>query len=89
MRIKDGFVLRQIGDEMVVVGEGLEQVNFNKIICLNETATYLWKACEGKDFNIDMLADLLVDKYEVEREVALKDARELTDKWVEAGMMEK
>ena len=52
MKIKEGFVLRQIGDEMVVVGEGLEQVNFNKIICLNDTAAYLWKTCKDKNFDL-------------------------------------
>jgi hypothetical protein len=89
MKIKEGFVLRQIGDEMVVVGEGLEQVNFNKIICLNDTATYLWKTCKDKNFDLDMLADLLVEKYEVDRNLALNDARVLTDKWAASGMMEK
>ena len=34
MRIKDGFVLRTIIDNYIVVGEGLSQINFNKIISL-------------------------------------------------------
>ena len=42
MKIKKGFVLRQLLGEYVVTGEGLERVNFNKIISLNATAAYLW-----------------------------------------------
>ena len=43
MKIKDGFTLRTMLGENIVVGEGLSQVNFNKLITLNETAAFLWK----------------------------------------------
>jgi len=88
MRLKEGFVLRKICGEMIVVGEGLEQVNFNKVICLNETAAYLWKNCEGMDFDPGYMADKLVEAYHVSRDVALTDAQNITDKWFEAGMVE-
>lgn len=48
MRIKEGFVLRSIGDTYMVVGEGLAQIDFNKIISLNSTAAYLWNAVQDK-----------------------------------------
>ena len=35
MKIKEGFKLRTIVGEHIVTGEGLSQVNFNKIISLN------------------------------------------------------
>jgi len=88
MKIKNGFVLRKIGDEMVVVGEGLEQINFNKIICLNESAAYLWNECHDKTFEVETLADLLSEKYEVTTEQAQADTKELLDKWMEAGLIE-
>lgn len=43
MRIKEGFVLREIAGEKIVSGEGLNQINFNKMITLNPTAAYLWE----------------------------------------------
>ena len=36
MKIKEGFILRSICGEYIVVGEGLAQVNFNKMLSLNE-----------------------------------------------------
>ena len=48
MKIKEGFVLRTIVGENVVIGEGLAQINFNKMICLNSSAAYLWREVEGK-----------------------------------------
>lgn len=88
MRIKKGFKLREIMGEFAVIGEGLEQVNFNKIISLNSTAAYIWKEIEGRDFDADMVADLLLAKYDVEKEMAISDATALVQKLVENGLTE-
>ena len=42
MKIKKGFVLRQMCGENIVTAEGLEHINFNKLISLNSTAAFLW-----------------------------------------------
>ncbi|MBO7249101.1 MAG: PqqD family protein [Bacteroidales bacterium] len=88
MRIKKGFKLREIMGEFAVIGEGLEQVNFNKIISLNSTAAYIWKEIEGKDFDAEMVAELLLAKYDVERETAISDAAALVHKLAENGLTE-
>lgn len=88
MRIKKGFKLREIMGEFAVIGEGLEQVNFNKIISLNSTAAYIWKEIEGRDFDADMVADLILAKYDVEKERAISDATALVQKLVENGLTE-
>ena len=87
MKIIEGFRLRKLGTEYIVVGEGLAQVNFNKIISLNGTAAYLWENVEGKDFTVEDLTALLLDRYEVEEEVAARDAAALAKAWVEAGVV--
>ena len=43
MRIKKGYVLRDISGDKVIVGEGLEAVDFSSLLSLNETAAWLWK----------------------------------------------
>ncbi len=88
MKIIDGFKLRSVAGEMVVSGEGVAQINFNKLLALNETAAYLWNAVEGKEFDVQTLADLLVAEYQIEGEVALRDTQTLLDKWVECGVVE-
>ncbi len=87
MRIKEGFTLRTICGEHVVVGEGLAQVNFNKILSLNESATYLWEAVAGKDFTADTLTDLLLEQYEVSREQAAADVAKLLEVWLKEGVV--
>ncbi len=89
MRIKDGFTLRSIVGQYVVIGEGISQVNFNKMITLNDSAAYLWQSVEGKDFSVEDLTRLLTDKYDVSEEKAAADAEILAGKWIDAGIVEK
>ena len=89
MKLKNGFVLREVCGEKVIVGDGAETVNFGKLISLNETAAVLWnKALELGDFTVEQLADALTEEYEVNREQALCDVKKLTEGWQEAGLVE-
>jgi hypothetical protein len=62
MTIKEGFVLRTICGQNVVSGEGTSQVNFYKLVSLNDTAAYLFKAVQGREFTAETLADLLLEE---------------------------
>jgi len=88
MKTKSGFKLRPLGREYIVVGEGVENINFNKMISLNETAAYLWKNVEGKEFDPEQLSALLQEQYEVDPERALEDSKMIAKAWVEAGIAE-
>ena len=88
MKIKEGFVLRTICGQNVVSGEGSVNVNFSKLVSLNDSAAYLFKAVGQEDFTAERLADLLTQEYEVDRERALKDAETLCAQWKEIGIAE-
>lgn len=88
MKIKDGFTLRQLCGEYVVIGEGLSQVNFNKILSMNESAGYLWTEVQGKDFTLEDLVALLTDRYEVSAEQAMEDVKKMVAVWQEHGVLE-
>lgn len=88
MKIKEGFVLRTICGQNVVSGEGSANVNFSKLVSLNDSAAYLFKAVGQEDFTAERLADLLTQEYEVDRERALKDAESLCAQWKEIGIAE-
>lgn len=74
MKIKDGYKIRDIAGEHVIVSVGQLHVNLTKIISLNDTSVWLWEQLEGKTFDADTVADLLVGHYEVDRPTALADA---------------
>ncbi|MGI6313485.1 MAG: PqqD family protein [Candidatus Cryptobacteroides sp.] len=88
MRIIEGFVLRPLGDEFIITGEGPAQVNFNKMISLNSTAAYLWRSVEGREFSADDLTALLLEEYDVDEATASKDALAIVNKWIEIGLVE-
>jgi len=89
MKVKPGFKLRPLGNEFILVGEGIEQINFNKMITMNETAAYLWqKVLDGQDFDAARLADLLTQEYEVSYEQALHDAQTTVQSWQNAEIIQ-
>ncbi len=88
MKIKNGFVLREMCEEKIVTAEGIEHVSFNKLISLNHTAAYLWVELAGKEFTVEDMAGLLVDRYGIDMELALNDSAKLCKAWQDAGIME-
>lgn len=88
MKIKEGFTLRTICGEHIVIGEGLAQVNFNKMLSLNGSAAYLWEQLKGKEFTEEDAAKLLTDKYDVTHERALEDVKKLLEEWKKQDVVE-
>ena len=88
MKIKEGFILRTICGQSVVSGEGSANVNFSKLVSLNDSAAYLFKAVGQEEFTPERLADLLLEEYDVDRETALKDAETLCAQWKNIGIAE-
>ena len=88
MKIKKGFELRTICKENIIVAFGEENIDFSKVISLNESAALMWRAVLGKDFSAEDMADALMQEYEVDRETALKDAQAMLQQWLEVGLIE-
>ena len=88
MKIKEGFVLREMCGEHIVAGEGIEHINFNKLISLNSTAAFLWNEVICKEFTAETMAELLISRYGIDKELALKDSERLINAWIEAGIAE-
>ena len=89
MKIKSGFVLREVCGERVIVGEGLSAINFGKLLALNETAAWLWQqALAMGDFTIEALAEKLCEEYEVEADEAKADVEQMVAEWQNVGVVE-
>ena len=88
MKTKKGFNLREVCGEFIIVAEGIENIDFSRIISMNESSAYLWKKIQGIDFDENTLAGLLLEEYEVDEATARSDAKALVEKWLEAGIIE-
>ena len=68
MKLKDGFVLRQVGGQTVVLPSGSE-LDLNMMITLNDTGKFLWERLE-KGAQIEDLVKDLCAAFDVEEERA-------------------
>lgn len=88
MKQKKGFRLRNVCGENIIVAEGVENIDFSRIISMNESSAFLWKKVEGSEFSEQDLIAYLTDEYDVSEEVAGNDVKSLVRKWIEAGIVE-
>lgn len=78
MKLKDGFVMRQVAGETVVIPSG-DQMDLNKMITLNGTGAFLWKLLETETTQ-EALVEALLGEYDVDRQTAAKCVAEFTQK---------
>ena len=70
MKLKEGFILRTVAGETVVLPAG-GVTNFDMMITLNDTGKFLWELLE-KETTEEALVDAITAEYDVERERAAK-----------------
>ena len=87
MKIKDGFILREVAGNSVVVAVGKRAKEFNGVINLSGAGADIWKHLQ-KDISKEELIDRLLEEYDVEREVLTKDVDSFLQKIGEAGLLE-
>ena len=87
MKIRKGFVLREVAGRQVVIATGDAAKNFNGIIKLNESAVMLWKMIEsGADE--ETLAQKIIEAYEVDEATAYNDVSMFVTKLKGAGIID-
>lgn len=87
MRLNEDLKLRQIGPYYMIVKTSGKRTDMTDVFSLNETAAWLWKRAEGRDFTAADLAQWLCDEYDVTMEVALRDVRKMLLEWQEGGLL--
>ena len=87
MKIKSGFILRNMGGQPVVVSVGAASKVFNGLVKLNATGELLWNKLL-EDATEEELTDALVEKYEVTREQAAEDVKVFIDTLSKPGIIE-
>ncbi len=87
MKIKSGFVLKEVAGAYAVVAVGKRVKEFNGVITLNSTGAFLWNRLE-QGATEEQLTEALLKEYEVEKEVAEKDVKRFVQKLAEAKVTE-
>lgn len=87
MKIKEGFVLRTVGDNSIVIALGENAKKFNAMISLNDVGAFLWKQLE-KGADEDGLVKALLDEYEVTEEIAKDGVKKFVKKLQEGELLD-
>lgn len=79
MQIREGFILKNIVDEWIVMPIGLNINTFDGAIVLNEVSAFLWKLLENPISREDLLLSIL-NEYDISEQEAAKDLDEFLGK---------
>ncbi|EGW38460.1 coenzyme PQQ synthesis protein D [Desulfosporosinus sp. OT] len=75
LKIRDGFMLREIAGQWVVVPLGEKVVEFNGIMTLSQSGALLWQVLE-KNASEEDLVEVILKEYTIDKETAETDVRE-------------
>lgn len=87
MKIKDGYLLREVAGNHVVVPTGKATLDFNGVITLNGAGTFLWKLLNTEKTEQELLPALL-EEYEIDEATAKADLSEFLEKLKAADLFE-
>lgn len=72
MKIKEGFLLRNVAGNNVVVPVGQATLNFNGMMSLNDTGAFIFgKMIDG--ISREELIQSVMDEYEIDEQLATTD----------------
>ena len=86
MKIKEGFVLREVAGDIVVIPSG-DTLDLNMMITLNETGRFLWERLEQGAEKED-LVQALTQEYDVSAEDAKAHIDGFVAKLNENGLLD-
>ncbi len=87
MKIKNGFMLRKVGSQNVVVAVGTASKDFNGIIRLNDSGRYLWEKLQSETDEEELIKAMLND-YDIDEVTARADIRRFIQTLKGADLLE-
>lgn len=86
MKLKEGFILRDVAGETVVIPSG-DDMDLNMMITLNDTGKFLWQKIEA-GIEEDALVEAVLAEYDVSREDAQTHVAQFVAKLSEYGFLD-
>ncbi len=87
MRIKENIKIKQIGNESILVSNDEGNMNYTRVISLNQSAKFLITESFDQDFTIEDWAERLTEKYGINKAQAIADSQALVEKLVQSGVL--
>lgn len=87
MKIKDGFILKDIGEQSVVVATGEASENFYGMIKLNQTGKIIWEGVSANLSVEDIVLNILDIYDDIEKNKVESDVCHMIDDMIKAGFL--
>ena len=87
MKIKEGFILRNVADATIVVPTGKATLDFNGMITLNETGAFLWRLL-GSDTDEQEMLKAMLAEFDVDEATAKAGIARFVGKLESEGLLE-
>lgn len=88
MKIKEGFILREVAGSYVVVAVGEASKAFKGVIKLNNSGAILWKELEKGVSDVEILTKALLNEYDIDEKTAKEDVLAFLDQLKKAKIVE-
>lgn len=86
MKIKSGFMLKEVAGTNIVVPVGKGSIDFNAMITLNESGAFLWELLE-EEHTVEELVTALTAEYDVDKATAEADINKFIETIKSAGLL--
>lgn len=87
LRIRDGFMLREIADTFIVIPIGEKTVEFNGLMTLSESGAFLWNNLKN-DVSENTLLLAILGEYTVDEATAKEDINNFISALISKGLIE-
>jgi len=87
MKVKKGFLLREIGDSHIVVPIGERVIEFKGLMTLNDTGYFIWQ-CLANDISYEQLLSSILEEYAIDQTTAKAGLDEFLNSARDSGVLE-
>lgn len=88
MKVKDGFILREVGSGFVVVAVGKRASEFNGMISLNETAKVVFEMLQKGATREELYNGLMAEFKDLTKEKAKSDVDKFVDALIKVNVID-
>lgn len=86
MKIKEGYMIRDVGGQAVIIPVGDRKKDFSGLVKLNDTAKIIWESLT-EECTVEEIALKLVEKYGIPKDKALGDVEKFVENMKKEGFL--
>ncbi|MDR2474810.1 MAG: PqqD family protein [Bacteroidales bacterium] len=88
MKIKNGYKIKDIAGERVLIVQGKNTTDMTKVISFNPSAELLWKELAEKEFTLEDVSRLIEEYFHVDERTAATDAQAWITQLADANVID-